>query len=152
MEKSRFLGPVPQALVAGLSLRNVHYLFFTQMEADMYVVFAEELEGAPAGASNSARTLDEAFACICCRCGLSYRIMPGDEGWRLELTDVERPDRSPMPIHSSYKKPRDAQHDLMTQALDGRIRGHVAIRNDLFGRARIMRNAQGTFLLAEDRR
>jgi hypothetical protein len=41
-----------------------------------------------------------------------------------------------------YKKPRDAQHDLMTQAVDGRVRGHVAIRDDLFGRARIMRNAQ----------
>jgi hypothetical protein len=36
----------------------------------------------------------------------------------------------------------DAQHDLMTQAVDGRIRGHVAIRDDLFGRARIMQNAQ----------
>ena len=39
---------------------------------------------------------------------------------------------------------RDAQHDLMTQAVDGRIRGHVAIRDDLFGRARIMQNAKGT--------
>jgi hypothetical protein len=32
------------------------------------------------------------------------------------MTDVERLERSQEPIHSSYKKPRDAQHDLMTQA------------------------------------
>ena len=64
-----------------------------------------------------------------------------EEGWRLEMTDVERPDRSPEPIHPSYKKPHDPQHDLMTQAVDGRIRGHVAIRDDLFGRARIMQSA-----------
>ena len=109
----------------------------------MYVLFAEELDATPPGPSNSARTLDEAFARICCRCGLSYRFVPVQEGWTLEMTDVERPDRSPEPIHSSYKKPRDAQHDLMTQAVDSRIRGHLAIRDDLFGHARIMRNAQG---------
>jgi hypothetical protein len=115
-----------------------------QMEAAMYVVFAEELENTPPGATNTARTLDEAFAHICCRSSLSYRFVSEEEGWRLELTDVEQPERSPDPIHSSYKKPRDARHDLMTQAVDGRIRGHIAIRDDLFGRAQIMRNAQRT--------
>ena len=92
---------------------------------------------------NTARTLDEAFARICCHCGLSYRFVAEEEGWRLELTDVERPECSPEPIRSSYKKPRDAQHDLMTQAVDGRLRGHVAIRDDLFGHAHIMRTAKG---------
>lgn len=111
----------------------------------MYVVFVEESDflSKPAG-ENIVSTLDQAFARICCHCGLSYRFVPEEEGWRLELTDVERPDRSPDSIYSSYKKPRDAQHDLMTQAVDGRIRGHVAIRDDLFGRARIMQNAQQT--------
>ena len=118
----------------------------------MYVVFAEELENPSLGSANTARTLDEAFARICCRSGLSYRLVPADQGWTLELTDVEPPERGPDPIHSSYKKPRNAQHDLMTQAVDGHIRGHIAIREDLFGRARIMRNAQGTHLYAEDRR
>jgi hypothetical protein len=40
-------------------------------------------------------------------------------------------------LRSGTKKPRDAQHDLMTQAVDGRIRGRVATRDDLFGRAHI---------------
>ena len=111
----------------------------------MYVVFAEESDALPIKTNeNTVSTLDQAFARICCHCGLSYRFVPEDEGWRLELTDVERPERSPEPIYSSYKKPRDAQHDLMTQAVDGRIRGHVAIKDDLFGRARIMQNPQRT--------
>ena len=108
----------------------------------MYVVFAEELEAAADAKSHIVQTLEQAFAEIAC-CGLSYRFVPVEDGWTLEMTDVERPDRSPEPIHSAYKKPRDAQHDLMTQAVDGRIRGHVAIRDDLFGHARIMHNAQG---------
>ena len=60
------------------------------------------------------------------------------------MTDAERPERSPEPIHSSYKKPRDAQHDLMTQAVDGRVRGHIALAAEAFAKARIMRNTQGT--------
>lgn len=111
----------------------------------MYLVFVEEIDLAPTRAhENAVATLDQAFARICCHCGLSYRFVSGDEGWTLEMTDVERPERSPEPIRSSYKKPRDAQHDLMTQAVDGRIRGHVAVRDDLFGRALIMKTSQGT--------
>ena len=110
----------------------------------MYVVFAEELERTPPGPGNTARTLDEAFARIFCRCGLSYRFVPEEEGWRLELTDVERPERSPEAIRSSYKRPQDAQHDLMAQAVDGRIRGHVAIPHDAFAKTLIMRTEQGT--------
>lgn len=76
---------------------------------------------------------------------MSYAFEPQEqEGWRLVLTDVERPDRSPQPIHTDYKRPRDAKHDLIAQAVNGRLRGHVAIRDDLFGRARIMQNAQRT--------
>ena len=114
----------------------------------MYVLmFDGAIDETPTAAmAATVPTLDQAFARICCHCGLSYRFVPGDEGWTLEMTDVERPERSPEPIHSSYKKPRDAQRDLMTQAVDGRIRGHVAIRDDLFGRARIMQNAKGTRL------
>ena len=116
----------------------------------MYVVFAEELEDVARVGANIVPTLEQAFARIACRCGLSYRFVPGDGGWTLEMRDVERPDRSPEPIHSSYKKPRDAQHDLMAQAIDGRIRGHVAVSDDLFDRARIMWNVQGTRLHVAD--
>ena len=108
----------------------------------MYVVFAEELDQTPPGPGNSARTLEEAFARICCRCGLSYRFVPADEGWTLELTDVERPECSPEAIQSSYKRPQDAQHDLMSQAVDGRIRGHVAICSENFQSTLIMRTVQ----------
>ena len=114
----------------------------------MYVLMLHGVidETPTAAMAATVPTLDQAFASICCRCGLSYRFVPADEGWTLVMTDVERPERSPEPIRSSYKKPRDAQHDLMTQAVDGRIRGHVAIRDDLFGRARIMQNDQRTRL------
>jgi len=112
----------------------------------MYVLmFDGEIADTPTAAmASTVPTLDQAFARICCHCGLSYRFVPAEGGWTLEMTDVERPDRNPEPIHSGYKKPRDAQLDLLTQAVDGRIRGHVAIRDDLFGRARIMQNAKGT--------
>jgi hypothetical protein len=62
----------------------------------------------------------------------------------LELMDVERPDCSPEPIRSPYKRPQDAQHDLMTQAIDGRIRGHVALHSDVYARAQLTRTAKGT--------
>lgn len=116
----------------------------------MYVVFVEEVEEAISGASplHTARTLEQAFAQIACRCGYSYRFQAEDRGWQLVLTDVERPDRSPDPIHSSCIKPRDAHHDLMSKAVDGRLKGHVAITLEAFQRARIMRNNQGTRLQA----
>jgi hypothetical protein len=109
----------------------------------MYVVFVEDIEQ-NGEALHTASTLEQAFAQIAFRCGLSYRFESEAEGWKLVLTDVEHPECSPDPIHSTCIKPRDAQHDLMSQAVDGRIRGHVAIRDDLFGHARIMRNVQGT--------
>lgn len=105
----------------------------------MYVVFVEELDGPP-DPIHTARTLEQAFAQIACRCGYSYRFEPAQEmGWCLFLTDVERPERSPDPIHSTCIKPRDAQYDLMSQAVDGRLRGHVAMHVDAYQRARVMR-------------
>lgn len=109
----------------------------------MYVVFAEELEFGPPNPRNSARTLDEAFARICCRCGLSYQFIAEEKGWRLQLTEVERPDCSPPPIRTSYRRPQDAQYDLMSQAVDGRIRGHVAVPSDDFAKMLIMKTGQG---------
>ena len=110
----------------------------------MYVVFVEELESNQ-DPVHTARTLDQAFAQIVCRCGYSYRFEPAQEqGWCLFLIDVERPERSPEPIHSTCIKPRDAQHDLMSQAIDGRLKGHVALHGDAFLRARVMRTSQGT--------
>lgn len=109
----------------------------------MYVVFAEELDRTPPGPGHHAATLEEAFARICCRCGLSYRFEPAEEqGWCLFLTDVERPERSPEPIHSAYVRPGDAHHDLMSQAVDGRIGGHVAVSQENFERTLIMRTVQ----------
>ena len=105
----------------------------------MYVVFAEELELMSPHSPISARTLDEAFARICCRCGLSYEFFPEDEGWRLQLTDVAQPQQSPPPIRSSYQRLQDAQHDLLSQAVDGRIRGHVAWRRDDYAKLMIMK-------------
>jgi hypothetical protein len=101
----------------------------------MYVVLAEELDSAPPTPRNSARTLDEAFARICCRCGLSYEFFPEEDGWRLQLTDVAQPQQSPAPIRSSYQRLQDAQYDLLSQAVDGRIRGHIAVPSDDYARS-----------------
>src|ERR1700758_3745615 len=104
----------------------------------MYVVFAEELERAADAQSHTVATLEQAFAKIACRCGLSYAFEQEQEGWRLVLTDVERPDRSPEPVHTDYKRHRDAKHDLIAQAVDGRLRGHVAVSlRDFENRRRI---------------
>jgi hypothetical protein len=110
----------------------------------MYVVFAEELENHANTKGHLVETLEQAFTPIMCRCGLTYHFVQEPEGWKLVFADVERPDRSPEPVHTDYKRPRNAKHDLISQAVDGRIRGHVAIRDDLFGRMRIMSNAQGS--------
>jgi len=108
----------------------------------MYVVFVGELE-AEQKPMHIARTMEQAFAQIVCRCGYSYRFEPAQEyGWCLFLIDVERPERSPDPIHSSCIRMRDAQHDLMRQAVDGRLKGHVALHTEAYQRARVMRNAQ----------
>ena len=110
----------------------------------MFVVFVEELDGEPAP-QHIARTLDQAFAQIVCRCGYSYRFEPAQEqGWCLFLIDVERPERSPDALHSTCIKPRDAQYDLMRQAVDGRLKGHVALSAEAYQRARIARTSSGS--------
>lgn len=93
----------------------------------MYVVFAEELNDAPDPRGHIVQSLEQAFAQIACRCGLSYHFEQEQEGWRLVFTDVERPDCSPEPVHTDYKRPRDAKYDLIAQAVDGRLKGHVAV-------------------------
>ena len=115
----------------------------------MYVVFAEELEPGK-DPQHIARTLDQAFAQIACRCGYSYRFESVEHGWHLVLIDVERPECSPEPIHSSCIKPRDAQYDLMRQAVDGRLQGHVALETEAYRRVQLMRNSQGTRILLAD--
>jgi hypothetical protein len=93
----------------------------------MYVVFAEELEGVADLKAHTVGSLEQAFAQIIARCGLTYCFMPEGEGWKLVFTDPARPDCSPEPVVTDYRKPRDARHDLMLQAVDGRLKGHVAI-------------------------
>ena len=104
----------------------------------MYVVFAEEIEDAANSQKQAVPTLEQAFAQIACRCGLSYAFEQEQEGWRLVFTDVERPECSPEPVYTDYRRPRDAQHDLLAQAVDGRLRGHVALSlRDFEKRARV---------------
>ena len=111
----------------------------------MYVVFVEETKDAFESPLHTAKTLEQAFAQIVCRCGYSYRFEPAQElGWCLFLTDVERPERSPEPIHSTCIKPRDAQYDLMSKAVDGRLRGHVAQPVDAYQRAHVARTSTGS--------
>jgi len=93
----------------------------------MYVVFAEEIEDAADAKGRIVQTLEQAFAQIACRCGYSYAFEQEQAGWKLVLTDVERPGCSPEPIITDYKRPRDARHDLIAQAVDGRLKGHVAV-------------------------
>lgn len=103
----------------------------------MYVVFAEELENAAATKGHLVQSLEQAFAQIACRCGYNYHFEQEQNGWKLVLMDVERPDCSPEPIISTYKRPRDAKHDLIAQAVDGRLKGHIAISYDEFERKRL---------------
>lgn len=112
--------PVAAGLPAGIVLP----LFYRNYgRTDMYVVFVENLDEAKDVALHTARTLDQAFAQIACQCGLSYRFESETEGWKL--------------------KPRDAHHDLMSQAVDGRLKGHVALHVHAYRRAQVMRTAQG---------
>jgi hypothetical protein len=109
----------------------------------MYVVFVEQLETGQ-DPLHIVRNLEQAFAQIVCRCGYSYRFEPEEHGWLLVLMDVEEPERSPEALHSTCIKPRDAQYDLMSQAVDGRLKGHVALELEAYRRASVVRDAQGT--------
>jgi len=100
----------------------------------MYVVFAEELEGVADLKAHTVGSLEQAFAQIIARCGLTYCFAQESEGWKMVFTDPARPDCSPEPIFSDYIKPRDAKHDLMAQAVDGRLKGHTAVLAEDFRR------------------
>lgn len=115
----------------------------------MYVVFLEEVGEVPGGPLHTSRTLEQAFAQIACRCGYAYKFVPADPGWSLVITDVERPECSPDPIHSTCVKPRDAQYDLMAKAVDGRLKGHIAVSAEAYQRARVMRTNAGAHLQLE---
>ncbi len=93
----------------------------------MYVVIAEELDGIADTVPKAGVTLEQAFAQICCRAGFDYHFEQEPDGWRLVLTDAERPECSPEPIVSTYVKRTDAYRDLMLQAVDGRLRGVAAV-------------------------
>lgn len=93
----------------------------------MYVVFAEELEEGVDVRSHTVTTLEQAFAQIVCRCGYAYHFEQEQDGWKLVVIDVERPGCSPDAIISNYIRPREAKHDLLSQAVDGRLKGHVAL-------------------------
>lgn len=111
------------------------------------MVFLDNEEGGIGAPLHTARTLEQAFAQIAVCCGYSYRFEPAQEqGWCLFLIDVERPERSPDPIHSTCIKPRDAQRDLMSQAVDGRLKGHVALHVDAYRRAQVLRSGQAARL------
>jgi len=99
-----------------------------------YVVFAEELEDVADVRGHTVPTLEQAFARIIERCSLTHHFEREEEGWRLVLSDQEDPSRSPEPVLSSYIKPRDAHHDLMAQAVDGRLRGHIAVDLAVFNK------------------
>lgn len=99
-----------------------------------YVVFVEELEDVADVRSHTVPSLEQAFAQIIDRCGLTHHFEREDQGWRLVLSDPESPARSPDPVLSSYIKPRDAHFDLMSQAVDGRLRGHIATDAAVFGK------------------
>jgi hypothetical protein len=98
----------------------------------VYVVFAEEVESLAEAKKRAVETLEQAFAQIVCRLGYAYHFEQEAEGWKMVLTDVERPEASPEPIVSSYKRPRDAKHDLIAQAVDGRLKGHMAVALEVF--------------------
>ena len=102
-----------------------------------YVVFAEELEDVLDIRAHTVATLEQAFAQITDRCGLIHHFEREENGWKLMLIDSEDASRNPDPIFSTYIKPRDAQHDMMMQAVDGRLRGHVAVDLETFRRSAI---------------
>lgn len=93
----------------------------------MFVVFADELEELVDLRRSTYPTLEQAFAQVCCRGGFNYYFELEPEGWRLVLTDGERPECSPDPITTDFAKPSDAKRDLMRQAVDGRLKGFIAL-------------------------
>src|ERR1700760_3904781 len=96
----------------------------------MYVVVAEDLDPFMDLKRNAVGTLEQAFAQVCCKAGFNYHFEPEADGWLLVLTDGKRPKCSPQPIRSDFKKRDAAICDLMSQAVDGRLRGWAAIASE----------------------
>lgn len=101
----------------------------------MYVVLADPTDEF-SQPSAIAATLEQAFAWIVCRCGYAHHFETRAEGWALHLIDVERPGCSPDPILSALKKGEDAKRELLAQAVDGRLKGLVALPRAKFERYR----------------
>ena len=100
-----------------------------------YIVFAEEVIEGMDIRPYRVQTIDEGFARIMFRMGYSYHFLESPRGWTLMITDPAKPERSvPRPMTTSYKRPRDARYDLIEQAVDGRINGHVCIHEDEYWR------------------
>lgn len=96
-----------------------------------YIVFAEEVHEGMDLRPYRVETIDEGFARIVHRMGFSYHFLESPRGWTLMITDPAHPERSiPCPMTTSYKRPRDARYDLLEQAVDGRIGGHVCVHED----------------------
>lgn len=93
----------------------------------MFVVIPEEPDWEMDFDRHAVRTIEQAFAQVCCRAGLNYHFEPDQDGWQLILTDGERPECSPDPIKSDFRKRDEAQRDLMRQAVDGRLKGWAAV-------------------------
>ncbi|HEY4942377.1 MAG TPA: hypothetical protein VII56_13195 [Rhizomicrobium sp.] len=108
----------------------------------MYVVVTEDLDEAADLERSAVGTLEQAFAQVCCFAGYGYHFEQEQSGWRLIITDIERPECSPEPIRSTYIKRTDAQRDLMQQAVDGRLKGFAAIRLVEFKRKRAQVNEE----------
>jgi len=102
----------------------------------MYAVVTEDFDAFADPLRSAAATLEQAFAQVCCRAGYDYQFEQEQDGWRLVLTDGERPECSPEPITSTYIKRADAHRDLMSQAVDGRLKGFAAIPLDALQRLR----------------
>ncbi len=98
-----------------------------EQELAVYVVVTEEWDELSDPAQSAVRTLEQAFAQVCCRAGYGYHFEQEQSGWRLVISDIERPECSPEPILSTYVKRADAQRDLMHQAVDGRLKGIVVM-------------------------
>jgi hypothetical protein len=100
-----------------------------------YIVFAEEVIETMDMRPYRVETLEEGFQRIIHRSGYSYHFLESPRGWSLLITDPQHPERSvPRPMTTSYKRPRDARYDLIEQAVDGRICGHVCMHEDEYWR------------------
>lgn len=93
----------------------------------MYVVVTEDLQEVADLEPSAVRTLEQAFAQVCCWAGYGYHFEQEQSGWLLVITDIERPECGPEPIRSTYIKRADAHRDLMQQAVDGRLKGYAAV-------------------------